>query len=175
MSVAKHTCNLLLSGVMAFSMVPTVALAAPSSQDVDESILSEEQAQDAESFVTATDRFASSDIAVVSCENGWSLTYTVDETGAAITGVAADGTGELVIPDAIEGATVYAVGKKAFFENTSVGKVHLPSGLTYLAPQAFQSSTVSEINIPASVENVPFYAFRSCTSLKSINFEGETI
>ena len=175
MSVAKHTCNLLLSGVMAFSMVPTVALAAPSSQDVDESILSEEQAQDAESFVTATDRFASSDIAVVSCANGWSLTYTVDETGAAITGVAADGTGELVIPDAIEGATVYAVGKKAFFENTSVGKVHLPSGLTYLAPQAFQSSTVSEINIPASVENVPFYAFRSCTSLKSINFEGETI
>ncbi len=187
MSVAKHTCNLLLSGVMAFSMVPSVALATPSSQGDDESILSEEealddesilseeQALDAESYVTATDRFASSENAIVFCANGWSLTYTVDETGAAITGVTQNGTGELVIPDTIDGATVYAVGKKAFFNNSGIGKVVLPSGLTYLAPQAFQNSTVSEVNIPAGVENVPFYAFRSCTNLKSVNFEGETI
>lgn len=89
--------------------------------------------------------------------------------------------------------TVISIGSRAFRKCYKLTKIYLPSGLTTLSEQLLQnckgiteinipetvtslqsmsiySTSISYINIPASVDDIGFYAFKDCSNLKVINF-----
>ncbi len=122
------------------------------------------------------------------------FTYTVDETGVTVTGFAEGASMlDLVIPEAIEGKPVVAIGESAFqdetcltsitlppsvrrtgarcFENcTNVTAVNLPEGLEALGPSTFKlNSALTEITLPESLRTIGYDAFFGCYSLKTIH------
>ncbi len=130
------------------------------------------------SIATAT--LASVDAALladgtVSCGNGWSLYYTIDNGGATITGVAAEGSGSLSIPSTISGTTVVAIANDAFSGCTSLTDVSIPSSVESIGVRAFLNSSVTSVNIPAAVTRIAYRCFRGCTSLTSVTFEGSSL
>ncbi|MCH1498490.1 MAG: leucine-rich repeat domain-containing protein [Akkermansiaceae bacterium] len=78
------------------------------------------------------------------------LTYTAIGGEVTITDCDEAATGELIIPDTIEGNTVTSIGNKAF---------HFCTSLTSIA-------------IPDSVTSIRVAAFRNCTSLTSVTIGG---
>ena len=87
----------------------------------------------------------------VDAGNGWSLTYTVEDGAATITGIAQAGSGELAIPAEAGGVAV-----------------------TALATDAFRGSAVTTVTVPASIEGISAGCFRECTSLTDVRFENDT-
>lgn len=99
------------------------------------------------------------------------LTYTVNNDGKSVTLTEGrQATGDLVIPDAVNGYTVTAIGKGAFGEtpssigsgsNTAITSLVLPSTLVTIGEYAFSGCTslTGDIVIPNSVESIGEYAF----------------
>lgn len=75
------------------------------------------------------------------------FTYTVSENEAVITGYTGTEQ-EVIIPDAIDGYTVTKIDEFAFFMNTSITKV----------------------DIPATVKTIDDYSFFHCTNLSEVDF-----
>lgn len=69
---------------------------------------------------------------------------------------------EVMIPD-----TVKKIGKNAFYRCTNLQKVKLPSSLRVIQMGTFEYSPLTELEIPARVEEIEIFAFRG-TGIKSI-------
>ena len=55
------------------------------------------------------------------------------------------------------------------FERSSISRIHLSSGITELARDAFSCcSKLEEIRIPEGVKTIPFGAFQNCTNLRNV-------
>lgn len=85
-------------------------------------------------------------------------------------------TGEVTVPDSLDGYTVTSVGggtnstQVVSKSLTTVTSVKLPSTVTSIEANAFYNCTgLTSINIPSSVTSIGMYAYRGCSALTTIN------
>ncbi len=68
--------------------------------------------------------------------------------------------------------SVTAIGDKAFYKNTSVTSVKIPTSVTSIGNNAFERCTsLTSVTIPGSVTVVNSEAFIGCTGLKSVTMD----
>jgi len=97
------------------------------------------------------------------------LTYTVNGDTITITDCNISASGELVIPDTIDGLPVTVIGEKAFSECENLTTVIIASTVTTIGVSAFERcESLSSINIPNSVVGIADSTFERCESLTSI-------
>lgn len=78
-------------------------------------------------------------------------------------------TGELTIPDQIDGLPVTAIGSLAFYNCTRLKSVIIPSGVLSIGNSAFaHCSRLKSVIIPSSVLSIGISAFAHCIRLTSI-------
>ena len=97
------------------------------------------------------------------------LTYTTTDGKVAITDCDEAATGELIIPDTIEGNIVTRVGGRAFNGCTNLTSITIPDRVTSIGENAFMGcSNLTNITIPNSVISIEKSTFLNCTSLPTI-------
>ncbi|MDA7683437.1 leucine-rich repeat domain-containing protein [Akkermansiaceae bacterium] len=105
------------------------------------------------------------------------LTWTTTEGEVTITDCDTAATGELIIPDTIEGNPVTSIGDYAFSQCRGLTSITIPDGVTSIGSGAFNGCTsLTSITIPNSVTSIGDYAFRDCNSLTSVTIpDGVTL
>ncbi len=79
--------------------------------------------------------------------------------------------GEVIIPAAIGGVPVRAIGPGVFDQNQAITRVVIPEGVTHLAFNAFYfCEKLAEVTLPHSLEAIDSYAFFNCIGLKTLVF-----
>lgn len=97
------------------------------------------------------------------------LTYVNRSTYIEITACAITATGELNIPDTLEGLPVTHIGDSAFRECAGLTSVTLPESLTTIGAYAFRECTgLTAIYIPDSVSSMGSQAFNRCENLQQV-------
>ncbi|MDC0282681.1 leucine-rich repeat protein [Akkermansiaceae bacterium] len=97
------------------------------------------------------------------------LTWTTTGGEVTITDCDEAASGELMIPDTIEGNPVTSIGKSAFSQCKSLTSITIPDGVTSIGLQAFfHCDGLTSITIPNSVTSIGVQAFVICTNLTSI-------
>lgn len=72
---------------------------------------------------------------------------------------------KITIPNGVKEIAPYA-----FSNNRRIRSVILPAGLRKIGHHAFASTSISEVNIPASVEDIGFDAFANCPYDRCLHF-----
>ena len=99
--------------------------------------------------------------------------YTVDDTGATVTGYTSQG-GTVEIPSMLGGKPVVAIGNNAFQMpnleiRTDITAVILPEGLQSIGRAAFWGCAgIASIEIPDSVTEIGVAAFETCMALAQV-------
>lgn len=81
-------------------------------------------------------------------------------------------SGEVIIPDEIDGCPVTCIGEKAFYSYGSTSKyesIIIPDSVKIIGDKAFEScEKLKSINIPNSVTTIGDRAFYDCTNLANV-------
>ena len=97
------------------------------------------------------------------------LTWTTTNGEVTITDCNRAATGELVIPDTIEGNPVTSIRNFAFDYCTSLTSVTIGNGVSRIGDYAFRNCrSLTRITIHEGVTSIGTFAFQNCTSLTSI-------
>ena len=97
------------------------------------------------------------------------LTYTTTDGKVTVVDCDKAATGELIIPDTIEGNPVTSIGDSAFEGCDRLKSITIPDSVTGIGEGAFfNCSSLTSITIPDSVTSIGTYAFFGCSSLRSI-------
>ena len=120
--------------------------------------------------------------AAVPCDDGTAdLTFTVTNAQPWEVEVSAspeDIAGALTIPAAVENnGTTFAVKKiadSAFAQRAGLTNVVVEEGITTIEYNAFRGSGLTSIKFPSTVTYVGIAAFRGCSVLKTVDFNGCT-
>ena len=76
---------------------------------------------------------------------------------------------EVIIPSNYKGIAVTSIGYQAFFGNTTLTSVAIPSSVTSIGSMAFEGcSSLTSLTIPPSVTSIDYSTFARCSSLTSI-------
>ena len=82
-------------------------------------------------------------------------------------------SGSVTIPDNINGLPVTSIGERAFFESTSLTNLTISATVTNISDDAFYWCTsLINVTIPASVTSIGDDAFAECFSLTGVYFLG---
>lgn len=104
----------------------------------------------------------------VQAENAEDFIYNIENGEVTITGYTGDITGDLIIPDYIEGYPVTVIGERAFNYGAELhafigGKLQLPENLKRIGLSAFCGCCFGEsLNLPEGLEYIGGYAFSDC-------------
>lgn len=91
----------------------------------------------------------------------------------SVTGHSDELNAEIVIPSALGGCPVRAIGNAVFKGCTALSSVTISNGVTSIGERAFnQCWDLSSITIPNSVRTIGEYVFFNCTNLSSITIPG---
>ena len=103
---------------------------------------------------------------------------TGDNTVAVVSDTVPSGaessyTGEIAIPKTVVNSetiyTVTEIGYGAFFQNTAITKVTIPSTVTKIGEKAFyQCRNVTEISLPDGLAEIGALAFNGCSTLATL-------
>ena len=96
------------------------------------------------------------------------LTYEIADGEVTITDCDTSISGELTIPETIEGYPVTDIGEWAFENCTELTNVKIPDSVINIGSGAFQYCNFTSVAIPDSVANIGGNAFYDCANLKSI-------
>ena len=97
------------------------------------------------------------------------LTYRISNGEVTITDCKTSATGELVIPDTIEGYPVTSIEYYAFYNCDSLTGITIPDGVATIGYDAFSGcSSLTSITLPDSITAVGSYAFTDCSSLENV-------
>ena len=97
------------------------------------------------------------------------LKWSTDDEEVTITDCDEAATGELIIPETIEGNPVTGIGDSAFSGCMSLTNITIPDSVTSVGVFAFQLCTsLTSITIPNSVTSIGNVAFNQCINLTSI-------
>ncbi len=78
-------------------------------------------------------------------------------------------TGEVIIPEEIEGKKVRTIGSSCFADCGSVTKIVLPDTITSIEFSAFfRCGRITEITLPKSLKTIGYGAFRFCSGLTNL-------
>ncbi len=98
------------------------------------------------------------------------LTYEIKNNQVTITGCDQTAKGKVVIPDAIEGYPVTAIGEKAFSSRRNITEITLPATVKTIGRLAFyQCEGMTSVNLPSGLTTIEYGTFSLCTSLKSLH------
>ena len=96
------------------------------------------------------------------------LKYTITDGEVTITNCDSSISGELTIPETIEGYPVTSIGGEAFY-HANLTSIAIPNSVTSIEHSAFFGCTnLTSITIPDSVTSIANEVFRDCTGLTSI-------
>ncbi len=77
--------------------------------------------------------------------------------------------GDLVIPSAVDGAAIEAIGMSAFFANARLTGVTIPRGVKRIGDSAFCGcENMRAVTLPEGLQTICASAFRGCSSLRSV-------
>jgi len=94
--------------------------------------------------------------------------WSVANDEITITGYTSSNT-SAVIPATIFGLPVTGIADKAFYNCTSLTSVEMPASVRSIGRSAFNSCTgLTSVTIPGSVTSIGAYAFSNCTGLGSV-------
>jgi hypothetical protein len=94
--------------------------------------------------------------------------FTDNGTAATITGYVGAG-GAVTIPSAIGGHPVTSIGNGAFYLNTSLTIVTIPTSVTRIGSTAFQGcSSLTNVTLPNNVTDIGEGVFLGCVKLSSV-------
>ena len=97
------------------------------------------------------------------------LTYEIADGEVTITDCDTSISGELTIPETIEGYPVTGIGLYAFTDCISLIRITIPDSVINIGSGAFRDCTgLTNVKIPDSVISIGEYAFYGCTGLTSI-------
>ena len=100
------------------------------------------------------------------------LYAAIDSETCQIMGYSGEET-NLVIPSALGGLTVTAIGNRAF-SNSKLESVTLPDTLTYIGQSAFaECKNLTSVRIPDSVTQIDFGAFTHCLNLEDVQLSSQ--
>lgn len=96
-----------------------------------------------------------------------------NDGGIVITGYTGTVT-DMVVPDALEGKPVRAIGPEAFSDNSYLRSIVLPEGLNSIGNSAFKNNfNLESVKLPSSLRTIGESAFSSCSELKRIDLPSE--
>lgn len=98
-------------------------------------------------------------------------TYVLLEDGSAeITNTSRYMSGDIVIPEELNGHKVSVIGEEAFRERKTMYAVTIPEGVVSIKPEAFTACTsLKTVSIPSSVRSIGKYAFLNCKELREVD------
>ena len=98
------------------------------------------------------------------------LTYQINDGEVIITGCDRSISGDIVIPDTIEGYPVTAIGDEAFLNCYMVKSIEIPNSVKTIGRGAFSFCyELESIIIPDGVSAIDDFAFNSCEKLENIS------
>lgn len=107
---------------------------------------------------------------------GGQWAYFLEDGGATITGYVEEPSGDLVIPDELDGYQVTGIGDDAFYGCDDLISVVIPDGVTRIGRDAFAAcGNLTNVTLPDSVTILDEGAFFECSALTGMTIpEGVT-
>lgn len=103
-----------------------------------------------------------------------SLSYTSDGSSITITSCNTSVSGDVSIPDTIEGLPVTWLGEKAFIGCSQITKLTIPEGVIVIDVKCFFNCwNIQEFVLPSTLKAFGYQAFRTCRSMESITFPSQ--
>ena len=97
------------------------------------------------------------------------LTYEINDGKVTITDCDESISGDVVIPDTIDGCPVTAIGECAFANCFKLKNIQFPESLTEIGDSSFSMCiSLEELSLPASLEAIGSNAFGDCYSIENI-------
>ena len=107
--------------------------------------------------------------------------YTKQSDGTVYISAYSGFDSNLNIPSKLNGLTVSGIDDEAFYNNTNITNVVIPSSVTYIGYRAFAGSSITSINIPSTVTDFGYdywdntsSTFNNCDKLITVSFNAKT-